>query len=55
MVMGLKDSWKKTGQSTGKAFANLGKAIGTTAKVAFTDEDNKIDDVPVAAQTCMTS
>ncbi len=38
--MSTKESWKKTGKSIGKAFSNLGKAIGTTAKVAFTDETN---------------
>ena len=42
--MGLKDKWKKTGQSVGGAFANFGKAVGKTAKVAFTDEENKVDE-----------
>lgn len=39
-LMACKESWKKTGKNTGKAFANLGKAIGTTAKVAVGNEDN---------------
>lgn len=42
--MALKDSWKKTGKSIGGAFANFGKAMGTTAKVVFTDEKNDVDE-----------
>lgn len=42
--MALKDSWKKFGKNTGKAFANFGKAMGTTAKIVFTDEKNDIDE-----------
>ncbi len=42
--MSLKDKWKETGKNTGKAFGNLGKAIGKTAKVAFTDDPNKVEE-----------
>ena len=42
--MGLKDSWKNTGKSIGSAFANFGKAMGKTAKVVFTDDENKVDE-----------
>ena len=35
-----KQEWKQTGKDTGEAFKSLGKAIGTTAKVTFTDETN---------------
>ena len=35
-----KEEWKQTGKDTGEAFKSLGKAINTTAKVAFTDESN---------------
>ena len=42
--MSLKDEWKKTGKSIGSAFSNFGKAIGKTAKVAFTDDENKVDE-----------
>ncbi len=42
--MPLKDKWKDTGKNTGKAFANFGKAIGKTMKVAFTDDPNKVDE-----------
>ena len=35
-----KEDWKKAGKSIGNAFKNFGKAVGTTAKVAFTDESN---------------
>lgn len=38
--MSSKEAWKKTGKNTGKAFKNLGEAIGTTAKVAVGNEDN---------------
>ena len=41
--MALKDEWKNTGKNTGKAFANFGKALGKTMKVAFTDDDNMIE------------
>ena len=41
--MDLKDKWKSFGKNTGKAFSNLGKTIGKTAKVVFNDEDNNID------------
>ena len=40
LFMSLKDKWKQTGKDVGGAFANLGKALGTTAKVVFTDEEN---------------
>lgn len=42
--MALKDKWKNTGKNTGKAFTNLGKALGTTAKVVFSDENNDVED-----------
>ena len=35
-----KDNFKETGKDIGHAFANFGKAMGTTMKVAFGDEDN---------------
>ena len=41
--MALKDKWKETGKNTGKAFANFGKALGKTMKVAFTDDENMIE------------
>ena len=37
--MSRKEEWKKAGKNIGTAFANLGKAIGTTAKVVV-GEDN---------------
>lgn len=42
--MALKEKWKTFGKDTGKAFANFGKSIGKTAKVAFTDEKNKVEE-----------
>ena len=39
--MALKEKWKDTGKNTGSAFGNFGKAIGKTAKVVFSDEENK--------------
>ena len=42
--MSLKESWKKTGKNVGTAFSNFGKAMGTTAKVVFTDEKNEVDE-----------
>ena len=39
----LKDKWKNTGKTTGKAFGNFGKALGKTMKVAFTDDENMIE------------
>ena len=41
--MALKNKWKETGKNTGKAFANFGKALGKTMKVAFTDDENMIE------------
>ena len=41
--MSLKDKWKQFGKNTGKAFTNFGKAVGKTAKVVFTDEENGKD------------
>ena len=38
--MSRKESWKKTGKSIGHAFGNLGRAMGTTAKVVFGNEKN---------------
>lgn len=35
-----KENWKTFGKNTGNAFANFGKAMATTAKVVFCDEDN---------------
>ncbi len=40
--MGLGDKWKKAGKSIGGAFSSFGKAMGDTAKVAFTDEDKDL-------------
>ena len=42
--MSTKDKWKKFGKNTGKAFTNFGKAVGETAKIAFTDEENSIEE-----------
>ena len=42
--MALKDKWKDFGKNTGNAFKNFGKAIGKTAKVAFTDEKNEVEE-----------
>ena len=41
--MALKEKWKETGKNTGRAFANFGKALGKTMKVAFTDDENMIE------------
>ena len=38
--MSNKENFKETGKDIGHAFANFGKAMGTTMKVAFTDETN---------------
>lgn len=42
--MGLGDKWKDAGKNIGGAFANFGKAMGKTAKVVFTNDENKIDE-----------
>ena len=42
--MALKDEWKQTGKDVGTAFSNFGKAMGKTAKVVFTDDENKVDE-----------
>ena len=42
--MALKDKWKNAGKNIGGAFANFGKAMGTTMKVAFTDEKNEVEE-----------
>ena len=42
--MALKDKWKNAGKSIGGAFKNFGKAMKTTAKVAFSDEEEKVDE-----------
>lgn len=42
--MSLKEKWKEFGKDTGKAFANFGKSMGKTAKVAFTDDENKVEE-----------
>jgi len=39
--MALKKKWKRFGKSTGQAFANFGKSVAKTAKVAFGDDENK--------------
>ena len=41
--MSVKDKWKTFGKSMGKAFANFGKAMATTAKVVLGKED-RIDE-----------
>ena len=41
--MSLKDDWKKFGKNTGKAFANFGHALGTTAKVVL-GEESRVDE-----------
>ena len=35
-----KENFKETGKDIGHAFKNFGKAMGTTMKVAFSDESN---------------
>ena len=40
--MGVKDKWKNAGKSIGGAFTNFGRAMGDTAKVAFTDEEKDL-------------
>lgn len=42
--MSKKESWKSFGKNTGNAFKNFGKAIAKTAKVAFGDDENKVDE-----------
>ena len=42
--MALKKKWKRFGKATGEAFTNFGKSVAKTAKVAFTDEENKRED-----------
>ena len=42
--MALKDKWKKAGKNIGGAFANFGKAVGTTAKVVVGKENNQNED-----------
>ena len=42
--MALKNKWGKFGKDTGKAFANFGKALGKTAKVALSDEPEVIEE-----------
>lgn len=42
--MALKDKWKNTGKNIGGAFTSFGKAIGKTAKVAFSKDENKVDE-----------
>ena len=39
--MALKDKWKDAGKSIGGAFSNLGKAIGTTAKIVAGKEEKR--------------
>ena len=38
--MALKDKWKDAGKGIGHAFANFGKAMGTTAKVVVGKEES---------------
>lgn len=40
--MALKEKWKTTGKNIGRAFKNLGHALGETAKVAVGEEDNTV-------------
>lgn len=42
--MPTKEKWKETGKNTGHAFANLGKSLGKTMKVAFTDDPNVVEE-----------
>ena len=42
--MAADKKWKKAGSDIGGAFSSFGKAVGKTAKVAFTDEENKKDE-----------
>ena len=39
--MALKESWKKFGKNTGKAFTNLGKSLVTTARVVVGTEERE--------------
>ena len=39
--MSKKENWKQAGKDIGHAFANLGKAIGTTAKVVVGEENHQ--------------
>ena len=42
--MALKKKWATFGKTTGKAFASFGKSMAKTAKVAFTDEPNPVEE-----------
>ncbi len=42
--MSLKDKWKKFGKSTGRAFANFGRSMKTTAKIILDEEENTVDE-----------
>ena len=42
--MGVKQKWKDFGKNTGKAFTNFGKSVAETAKIAFTDEENNVEE-----------
>ena len=42
--MGLKEDWKTAGKDAGTAFADLGKSLGKTAKVVFTDDKNEAEE-----------
>ena len=42
--MSVKEKWKTFGKNTGAAFTNFGKAVGETAKIAFSDEENTIEE-----------
>ncbi len=42
--MGLRDKWKDAGKNTGKAFGQLGKALGHTAKEIFSDDEKEEGD-----------
>ncbi len=37
--MSVKESWKKFGKNTGKAFSNFGKSVATTARVVVGTEE----------------
>ena len=42
--MALKEKWKTFGKNTGRAFTNFGKSMAKTAKVVFTNDENKIEE-----------
>ena len=42
--MSKKEKWSIFGKNTGNAFKNFGKAMATTAKVVFGDEENTVNE-----------